>query len=131
MTVFKNYLTWEDKRNFDGREVFKRFLHRAVGKCEVVVGHHIVFIVGDDEPNEIPSADALWFDHAIMKDVFGEKATSIMQILAHRAPELREKVLNDYLDALELEDGDAVTHQALPPASRIPATAELPATPFA
>jgi hypothetical protein len=101
----KDFLTTENQRNHDAHRVFERFLHRAIGPCEVLVAHHIVFAVNNGEPNEIPSADTLWFDPVLMGSVFGEeKAKTIMLTLAQRTPELRDKVLEDFLDALDLED---------------------------
>lgn len=106
--ALRDYLTWEDKRNSEGHKVFKRFFERAVGvPVDVVVGHHIIFIKGGDdaEPNEVPSADTVLFDHDLMGAVFGDKALPIMLTLAKRTPELRERVLNDQLDALDLAEG--------------------------
>lgn len=101
----KDFLTSENQRNHDAHRTFERFLHRAVGQCEVLVAHHIVFALPGQEPNEIPSADTLWFDPVLMGRVFGEQtAKTIMLTLAHRTPELRDKVLADFLDALDLED---------------------------
>lgn len=103
MPKFKDFLQFENQRNHDDHITFNRFLQKAVGPCEVLVAHHIVFLVGDEEPNEIPSADALMFNPELMGAVFGEKAMGIMLTLAHRIPELRGKVLKDFLDALDLE----------------------------
>jgi hypothetical protein len=109
----KNYLAFEDQRNVDGKETFRRLLERAFKAKKLdlkgtMVAHHIVFEVDDDAPNEIPSADTLIFDHDIMGAVFGaDKAGMIMRTLVMRAPELREKVLKDFLDALDLEEKKA------------------------
>lgn len=101
----KDFLTTENKRNHDAHRIFERFLHRAVGECEVLVGHHIIFLQEGQEPNEIPSADCLCFSPDLMGAVFGaDKAKNIMLTLAHRVPEERDRVLADFLDALDLED---------------------------
>lgn len=104
MSKFKDYLAAENQRNHDGQKTFKRFLARAIGACDVIVAHHIVYLVDGEDPDEIPSADTLLFSHELMGAVFGDKAHIIMQTLAGRTPELREKVLADFLDALDLEN---------------------------
>lgn len=107
---FKDFLVSENNRNHEGHKIFERFLRRALGKpdLEVLVAHHIVYLVEGEEPNEIPSADSLCFSPELMGAVFGEtRAKQIMLTLAHRTPELRDKVLNDFLDMLELEERDS------------------------
>lgn len=122
LNEFPNFLMVENARNHDAHRTFERFLHRAIGPCRVLVAHHIVFIpAGSDDPTEIPSADSLCFNHQLMTKVFGEvSAPAIMLTLAKRTPDLRDKVLADFLDALDLEDPagvlamtDGQTHPAL------------------
>lgn len=94
-------------RNHLGQKVFERFLKRAVGpQVNVVTAHHIIFVDGDLSPNEIPSADSLCFDYVLMERVFGEQSKIVMMTLCHRPPELREKVLKDFLDELDKRDAD-------------------------
>jgi hypothetical protein len=107
---FKDFLVSENQRNHDGHKTFERFIRKALKRddVEVLVAHHIVYLVPDEEPNEIPSADTLCFSPELMGAVFGEKrAGQIMLTLSHRTPELRDKVLADFLDALDLEEADA------------------------
>lgn len=99
----EKYLDAEKTRNIAASKVFERLLHRAFGPCEVVVAHHITFVLDNEEPNEIPSADTLLFDPAIMGKVFGEKAQTIMLMLARREPQYRERTLADFLDALDAQ----------------------------
>lgn len=113
--MFKDYLVYENQRNHDNHKIFQRFLQAALGeqKIEVLVAHHIVYTVLDangdavGEPNEIPSADTLLFDPDLMTAVFGEKARAIMMTLCHRTPDLREKVLEDFLNERDLQLRDA------------------------
>jgi hypothetical protein len=101
----KDYLKTEEMRNVTATAIFKRFLQQAVGACEVVVAHHIIFIKEGELPNEIPSADTLLFSNELMTAVFGEsKARMIMAVLASRPPEIREKVLEDFLNAKDDEN---------------------------
>lgn len=111
---FKDFLVFENQRNHDGHKTFERFLRKALGKeVEVLVAHHIVYLVEGEEPNEIPSADTLCFSPELMGAVFGErKAGQIMLTLAHRTPELRDKVLADFLDAQDLEDAETASEEA-------------------
>lgn len=102
------YLKLEQARNLAATRIFHRFLHRAVGQCEILVAHHIVFELPGGEPNEIPSADTLLFNPLLMGRVFGQEAPMIMSVLAHREPEIREQVLKDYLDALDVKDPEGV-----------------------
>lgn len=101
----KDFLPAENKRNHDAHRVFERFLHRAVGECEVIVAHHIVYMRkgSDDLPNEIPSADTLWFDPEMMGLVFGDKAQLMMLALAKHRPEIRDKTIGDFLDELDVQ----------------------------
>lgn len=109
----KDFLMTENKRNHDAHRIFERFLHRAIGECEVLVGHHIIFLQEGQEPNEIPSADCLCFSPELMGAVFGpERAKQIMLTLAHRVSEERDRVLADFLDALDLEDPEGALKKA-------------------
>lgn len=110
MPKFKNFLSSENLRNEQGSKTFDRFLRRAVGPdLEVLCAHHIIYVVDGEEPNEIPSADTLLFSPELMGAVFGkDRAIPIMLTLAHRTPELRERVLADFLDELDLKDKMAV-----------------------
>lgn len=113
MNQFPDFLMVENKRNHDAHRIFERFLHRAVGPCDVLVAHHIVYIPkGTDEPTEIPSADTLCFNPTLMGTVFGAKAPALMLTLAKRPPELRDRVLADFLDELDLEDPAGVLKTA-------------------
>lgn len=123
MPKFKNFLVSENNRNEEGSAVFKRFLQRAVGpNIEILCAHHIIYLVEGEEPNEIPSADCLLFSPELMGAVFGDKAMSIMLTLAHRTPDLREKVLADFLDELDLKERLA-TQKADPKTGSIVSTA--------
>lgn len=110
MAKFINFLQSEDSRNVSGHKFFEQFLRRAVGpNVQVLVAHHIVFIDEDGVPNEIPSADTLLFNPELMGKVFGDvQAKVIMLTLAARAPNLRDRVMGDFLDMLDIQDRQAV-----------------------
>jgi hypothetical protein len=74
--------------------VYEELLQRAIQNCTVLVGHHLTFTEqGEEDGNEIPSADTLLFDHDIMKAVFGNAYMTVMMLLARARTEDREMVL--------------------------------------
>lgn len=114
MAKYINFLKTEDDRNVTGHKFFERFLRRAVGPdVQVLVAHHIVFIDEDGVPNEIPSADTLLFNPTLMGAVFGVvQAKTIMLTLAAREPALRDRVMNDFLDMLDIQDKQKAIDEA-------------------
>lgn len=100
----KDYLADETLRNHRNHKIFERLLKRAIGKCDVLVAHHLTFTTDGDEPNEIPSADTLIFDVELMGKVFGDRAYNIMQSLSVRKVDSRDAFLEHYLDGLDLEE---------------------------
>lgn len=105
-----NYLSAEEERNLAGTPVFEKFLKRALGKeVNIIAGHHIIFMADGNPPNEVSSADTLWFDHLLMTRVFGEKALMVMQVCASRPREKRERYIADMLGAIEAEEARKAT----------------------
>lgn len=111
----KDYLMAENNRNHKNHRLYERLMRLAVGDdARVLVAHHLTFDVakgGEEEPNEIPSADTLMFCHELMTRVFGPSAMAIMAQLAVRPVEggerdahlenmlsLRERVLKTEVD---------------------------------
>lgn len=109
MTQMKDWLGTEHARNKANADLYTRLIQRAVKKlsgCEsiaVLIGHHLTFELNADleTENEIPSADCLMFDHALMGAVFGEAAVPLMQELAALPCEERDKRLSASLATLE------------------------------
>lgn len=91
----KDYLGTENARNKKHAELYTRIIRKAIGSCDVLVGHHLTFEIGGDlsTENEIPSADTLLFDHDIMGAVFGDKAFLVMQSLAIMPADRRDELL--------------------------------------
>ena len=83
MTQARDYLTQENERNKAFAPLYTAMVKLAFGADEaVIVGHHVAFIDPSGDLNserEIPSADALLFDHTIMRAVFGDDALEIMR----------------------------------------------------
>lgn len=97
----KDYLTFENARNAQFKQLYARLLHYALNAKMTLVGHHITFELDDDVPNEIPSADCLMFDHDIMGAVFGAEAHRVMANLATVPQGDREQLLAEFLDDFE------------------------------
>lgn len=78
----KDYLSYENTRNKKSHKLFTDILTEVFGKTEIVIAHHICYEGESDNPEEIPSADTLIFDHGIMAKIFGEKHKVILIELA-------------------------------------------------
>jgi hypothetical protein len=86
-----NYTVDENQRNRDNAELFTEMLKVAFPgrNIHVMSSHHICFMLDCNfhTIDEIPSADALMFDHAIMGRVFGKnRAIRLMSYLATLPP---------------------------------------------
>lgn len=93
---------YENDRNGESSAVIKMIVREAYGVQDVIVGHHIVYEVRDKRPDgftydvvqEIPSADALIFDHAVARRIWGEaNYKDVLTKLAHEPCETRNKLL--------------------------------------
>lgn len=95
----KDFLTYENGRNKTHRALYQAILKIAFPKEETpaLIVHHLTFTDGGKEPNEIPSADTLIFDHDIMGRVFGDDAIPVMIDCARVDCTKREKVLAEHL----------------------------------
>ena len=111
-TTIKDYLGTENARNKANAALFTALLQAAFGPdIDVLVGHHITFERHGqiDSENEVPSADTLIFDHAIMFKVFGERALSIMLRAAAKPCEQREELVAGEYAALVESRGQTAT----------------------
>lgn len=90
----KDYLTVENQRNVDHAQLYTDMVRYAYGMDEaVIIGHHITFEANGDlkSEREIPSADALIFDHTVMGRIFGDEAISIMMNAASLSADTGER----------------------------------------
>lgn len=109
----KEYIPLEIARNKASSDLFAAMMRIAYGRNDaVIIVHHLTFEVGSDlsSVNEIPSADTLIFDHAIMFAVFGAVYLSVMSALAvltvddgARDKELRARFLAARQDFKEID----------------------------
>lgn len=66
----KDYLLSENTRNRNNHKLYEAILREAFGKEDsVLVAHHLTFD-GSSEPDEIPSADTMIFDHDIAQRIW-------------------------------------------------------------
>ena len=92
---------YENDRNADSSQLFKDILKEVYKVTDVIIGHHLIYVKEDTREDgftyqvveEIPSADALIFDHDIMQKLFGGKYQVILAKLAVEPVETRDKLL--------------------------------------
>jgi len=96
---------YENDRNAESRELFKAIIREAYGVTDVIVAHHLTYVaedkrVGEDgheytfeTVEEIPSADALIFDHDVAKKIWGENFKDVLVKLALEPCETRDDLL--------------------------------------
>ena len=97
----KNEGTYENDRNYQNRDLFKAIIREVFGVADVICGHHLIYEVRDKRPDgftydvvqEIPSADALIFDHDIAKRLWGVNYKTILTQLACEPIATRDKLL--------------------------------------
>lgn len=86
----------ENNRNTDNEALFRDMITAAYPDCTLVVSGHHVFYKRGDVTEEIPSADALIFDHTIAKAVWGEeKYLATLATLAIIPAEARDAALRE------------------------------------
>lgn len=86
----------ENKRNTDNEGLFRDMLQLAYPDTNLVVSGHHIFHRRDAsaQHEEIPSADALIFDHTIAKAIWGEAAyMGALTLLAVTPAEDRDALL--------------------------------------
>lgn len=86
---------FENNRNSANEALFDQMLRIAYPDINLVVaGHHIFFRrEGYTASAEIPSADALMFDHFIAKAVWGQDYLKVLSMLAMEPVATRDAVL--------------------------------------
>lgn len=101
----KDYLGFENARNKEHAATYTKLMKLAFGaNAQCFIGHHLSFEMGGDlsTENEIPSADALIFDHDVMNRVFGDEACQYMMNLANLPCGERDKYLATILEYREI-----------------------------
>src|SRR5690349_17934450 len=92
---------YENDRNAENSNLYKAIIREAFGVTDVICGHHLVYEVEDKRADgfvyqiieEIPSADALIFDHGVAKKIWGDKWRDNLVKLALEPTETRDELL--------------------------------------
>lgn len=104
---------YENDRNEVYRELYSDIIREVYGVRDVIIGHHLVYQTTEqlvDEKTgpythtfvqEIPSADALIFDHDVMRKLFGNRYLTMLSTLAMTPIERRDALLSDMYYARE------------------------------
>lgn len=91
---------FENDRNADAADCFKAVLREAYGVKDVICAHHLVYVREETRQDgfayqivqEIPSADALIFDHAIAKKIWGDAWRDRLTMFACEPVETRDEL---------------------------------------
>lgn len=106
---------YENDRNLEARDCFKAVIREACGVEDVIIGHHIIYETRDTRPDgftyevvqEIPSADALIFDHVIAQKIWGDSWDVALRTLALTPPEARDALFISMFNARGKDHGTA------------------------
>jgi len=85
----------ENDRNARNSKLYTDIIREAyLGVNVAVAGHHLMFTFhGRAEPEEIPSADWLIFDHGIARKLWGDIYIDVLSRLAIEPVEKRDELL--------------------------------------
>lgn len=96
-TGLKIEAPFENHRNSNNAELFKAMIREAYGAGDVIVAHHLTYVVEDKRGEytyeiveEIPSADTLIFDHQAAVKIWGDGYRDILAGLAMLPTEARD-----------------------------------------
>jgi hypothetical protein len=91
---------YENDRNADSAQLFKEIIREACGVHDVIIAHHLVYVRVEQRDGfdyqiveEIPSADALIFDHDIAQKLWGEAWRENLVRLVMEPAETRDVLL--------------------------------------
>jgi hypothetical protein len=95
---------YENDRNSVYSPLYKAMIREAFNCGDVICGHHLIYVARDQRPDgfvyetvqEIPSADALLFDHCAMRKLFGDDYKFVMYNLALERTETRDELAAEY-----------------------------------
>lgn len=96
---------YETDRNADSRDLFKAILKEVfgppTGDMDTIIGHHLSYEWREKRADgfvytfvqEIPSADALIFDHGVAQKLWGDKYLHVLEALARTPVDKRDAFL--------------------------------------
>lgn len=93
--------TYENDRNADCAELLKDIIREVYGVKDVIIAHHLVYVTTEKRDDgfeyqiveEVPSADALIFDHGVAKKLWGACWRDRLIQLALEPVETRDALL--------------------------------------
>lgn len=94
---------YENDRNTENSALYKAIIREAYGVTDVICGHHLVYEVREkradgfiyEQIQEIPSADALIFDHEVAEKIWGPNFHGVLMALACEPVATRDKLLGE------------------------------------
>lgn len=95
--------TYENDRNAENSDLYKAMIRECFGVTDVIIAHHLVYVTSEMRDGfqytiveEIPSADALIFDHDIARKIWGEGFLEVLKALACEPVATRDKLLAQF-----------------------------------
>lgn len=93
---------FENDRNAESHPCFSDVIREAFNVQDVICAHHLVYVTEETRADgfkyqivqEIPSADALIFDHQAAKKIWGDKWQSTLTALALEPVETRDALFS-------------------------------------
>ena len=98
---------YENDRNSLAAQLFKDIIREVYNVQDVIIAHHLVYVREEKRADgftyqiveEVPSADALIFDHAVAKKLWGDTWQDVLTHLALSPIENRDTVLESFYRA--------------------------------
>lgn len=104
---------YENDRNVQNKDLYKAIMREAYGADESIVGHHLIYVTHEKRPDpdhpgnfynfeivqEVPSADALIFDHEVAQKIWGGVWRDNLTALALEPIETRDALLRKLYEA--------------------------------
>lgn len=96
---------YENDRNAENSQLYKDIVREVFGVSDVIIAHHIVYVTEETRADgfhyqiveEIPSADALIFNHDIARKLWGPvEFPAILAQLACTPVEDRDNLLREF-----------------------------------
>jgi len=95
---------YENDRNVENSMLYKAIIREAYGVTDVICGHHLVYETREKRADgftyeviqEIPSADALIFDHDVAQKIWPENWRHVLLMLASTPVAKRDQMLGEF-----------------------------------
>ena len=92
---------YENDRNADSAELLKAIVRECFNVTDVIIAHHIVYVTEELRDDgfvyhivqEVPCVDALIFDHAVARRLWGDGFRDVLIKLACEPIETRDSLL--------------------------------------